>query len=134
MEFCMFVLVFLFIHFNHCGPVNVQQHRLENDDFGQQPTDDDQNKTDNIEIGSVEILEAPYKSENDEKLYRAIRLNNGLTALLISTPQRHTLVERNGNGTQVHTHQRSAAVSLAVDVGSLSDPRDAQGLAHLIGI
>lgn len=135
MEFCIFVL-FLFIDLNQSEPANVQRIQLGNDDFDQQPTvssNKNQNKSDNSEIGSVEVLEAPYKSENDEKLYRAIRLNNGLTALLVSTPQRHTLVDSYENVTQVHTHQKKAACSMLVDVGSLSDPRDVQGLAHLVG-
>ncbi|XP_013184144.2 nardilysin [Amyelois transitella] len=36
----------------------------------------------------VEVLPAPIKSEADNKLYKTIRLENGLTALLISDPSR----------------------------------------------
>lgn len=132
MEFYIFVL-FLVIDLNHCEPANVQRIKLGNDDFDQQPTVSS-NKNDNSEIGSVELLEAPYKSENDEKLYRAIRLNNGLTALLVSTSQRHTLVDSYENITQKHTHQKKAACSILVDVGAISDPPDVQGLAHFVGI
>ncbi|GBP39358.1 Nardilysin [Eumeta japonica] len=36
----------------------------------------------------VEVLTEPIKSESDKKVYRTIRLENGLTALLISDPSR----------------------------------------------
>lgn len=132
MKFCICVL-FLFINLNHYESANVQRIQLRNDDLDQQSTVSS-NKNDTSEIGSVEVLEAPYKSENDEKLYRAIRLNNGLTVLLVSTSQRHTLVDSYENVTQVHPHQKKAACSMFVDVGALSDPRDVQGLAHFVGI
>ncbi|KAL0818303.1 hypothetical protein ABMA28_008789 [Loxostege sticticalis] len=36
----------------------------------------------------VEVLHEPIKSESDKKVYKTIRLENGLTALLISDPSR----------------------------------------------
>ncbi|XP_049879073.1 nardilysin-like [Pectinophora gossypiella] len=38
----------------------------------------------------IEVLPEPIKSEADKKLYKTIRLENGLTALLISDPSRAT--------------------------------------------
>lgn len=108
----------------------------------------------------IEVMERPDKSENDKKSYRVIRLANGLTALLVSNPAaangvndssaHQTSIEasfassdnenesdesadesdedENGNdGTKL------AACSLCVDVGSFSDPRNIQGLAHFLG-
>ncbi|CAJ0912237.1 16532_t:CDS:2, partial [Entrophospora sp. SA101] len=53
------------------------------------------------------------KSENDDRSYRLIRLNNELEALLIHDPE---------------TDKSSAA--LDVHVGQLSDPDNLEGLAH----
>lgn len=132
MEFCIFVLFLFIIYLNHCEPASVQRIQLRNDDFDQQPTVSS-NKNDNSEIGSVEVLEAPYKSENDENMYRAIRLNSGLTVLLVSTPQQHTLDDGYENVTKVHTHQKKAVGNMLVDVGAFSDPPNAKGMAHLVG-
>lgn len=121
-------------------------------------------------MSSIEVMETPDKSENDKKLYRVIRFENGLKALLISDPtqmvvtdetvvterelkHRHEAAavseddddddeetdseqsddeESEDNG---HKEKRSklAACSLCVDVGSFSDPREVQGLAHFLG-
>ncbi|KAL4712331.1 hypothetical protein ACJJTC_001492 [Scirpophaga incertulas] len=43
----------------------------------------------------VEILAEPIKSESDKKLYKTIRLENGLTALLISDPSRPVVDDAN---------------------------------------
>uniref|UniRef100_A0A8D8HZA3 Insulin-degrading enzyme n=1 Tax=Culex pipiens TaxID=7175 RepID=A0A8D8HZA3_CULPI len=53
------------------------------------------------------------KSQQDNRLYRGLRLSNGLKVLLISDP----------------TTDKSAA-ALAVEVGHLSDPDEIPGLAH----
>ena len=53
------------------------------------------------------------KSPEDSRLYRGVTLDNGLRALLISD----------------ESTDKSAA-SLDLNVGSMSDPRDLQGLAH----
>ncbi|KAG9318651.1 Metalloenzyme, LuxS/M16 peptidase-like protein [Chiua virens] len=53
------------------------------------------------------------KSQFDQRQYRVIRLDNGLTAMLVHDP-----------------HTENAAASLDVAVGHLSDPDDMPGLAH----
>lgn len=53
------------------------------------------------------------KSSNDDRAYRLIRLDNGLECLLVSDP----------------TTDKSAA-GISVRVGHLSDPENAQGMAH----
>ncbi|KIK90629.1 hypothetical protein PAXRUDRAFT_831530 [Paxillus rubicundulus Ve08.2h10] len=53
------------------------------------------------------------KSQLDEREYRVIRLENGLTAMLVHDP-----------------NTENAAASLDVAVGHLSDPDDMPGLAH----
>lgn len=55
------------------------------------------------------------KSPNDPRLYRAITLENQLQVVLISDP----------------TAEKSSA-ALSVDVGWLNDPKQQQGLAHLL--
>ena len=57
----------------------------------------------------------PIQSPNDTRAYRALELNNGLKALLISDPE----TDR-------------AAASLEVGVGSGDDPEHSQGLAHFL--
>lgn len=118
-----------------------------------------------VQKNETEILEAPDKSETDKKLYRVIRLCNGLKALLIYDPvmDTKTIADFSGcnlklNGTNVNAavtseddeseseasddeedatddenREKLAACSLSVDVGSFSDPRDVQGLAHFLG-
>jgi len=55
------------------------------------------------------------KSPNDAREYRAIRLENGLRAVVVSDPE-----------------AEKAAASLDVAIGSGSDPADRQGLAHFL--
>lgn len=124
----------------------------------------------------IEVLETPDKSENDKKSYRVIRLENGLTALLISDPYRNSMekeqitdkhsrkrkwedtkdandvqkIETNGgndvkpyfegktyedaiNDAHQEEPEKLSACSICVDVGSFSDPRNVQGLAHFLG-
>ncbi|XP_013146109.1 PREDICTED: nardilysin-like isoform X2 [Papilio polytes] len=45
----------------------------------------------------VEVLPEPIKSASDKKLYKTIRLKNGLTALLISDPSRPVNQENNSS-------------------------------------
>lgn len=52
-------------------------------------------------------------SPNDQRLYRAVTLGNGLRVLLVSDPD-----------------ATAAAVALSVHVGHYSDPEDLPGLAH----
>ena len=64
-----------------------------------------------LAVSAADII----KSENDPRNYRALVLDNGLKAIVVSDP-----------GTDM------AAASLSVDVGSGADPRDRQGLAHFL--
>lgn len=84
-----------------------------------------------INMDSVEILKAPYKLEHDKKSYRLIRLSNGLTALLVSTQE--DSFDKNNVARNVASPRIRPACDLHVDVGSFSDPRDVQGLAHFVG-
>lgn len=61
------------------------------------------------------IPEAIRKSEKDPREYQAIKLDNGMTVLLVSDPQA--------------TKSLSA---LTIPVGSLDNPRNQQGLAHYL--
>lgn len=58
---------------------------------------------------------AVYRSPNDERQYRYVRLANGLDVLLISDPEAD-----------------KAAASLSVNVGSFDNPPDREGLAHFL--
>ncbi|XP_050431882.1 insulin-degrading enzyme isoform X2 [Adelges cooleyi] len=58
-------------------------------------------------------IENIEKSIGDSRVYRGLKLKNGLTALLISDPDTD-----------------KSAASLSVAVGSLSEPKDLPGLAH----
>ncbi|XP_063896410.1 nardilysin [Helicoverpa armigera] len=53
----------------------------------------------------VEVLPEPIKSDADKKLYKTIRLENGLTALLISDPSRPSL----GNETSSSEEESSGS-------------------------
>ncbi|PRQ34798.1 putative insulysin [Rosa chinensis] len=96
------------------------------------------------------------KSPNDKRLYRVIKLENGLTALLIHDPQVYpqgppdhssdveqreedseAVVE--GEEGEVKTKEeggasqtKKAAAAMCVGIGSFSDPLEAQGLAHFL--
>ncbi|WP_338557885.1 pitrilysin [Erwinia sp. E_sp_B04_7] len=61
------------------------------------------------------IPDAIRKSEKDPREYQAIKLDNGMTVLLVSDPQA--------------TKSLSA---LTIPVGSLDNPRNQQGLAHYL--
>ncbi|MCE8016812.1 peptidase M16 [Halomonas sp. MCCC 1A17488] len=64
---------------------------------------------------AVEEVVLPHVSPHDSRDYRVLRLDNGLTALLVSDPE----ADR-------------AAASLNVGVGSAQDPDDLAGLAHFL--
>ncbi|XP_030040177.2 nardilysin [Manduca sexta] len=109
----------------------------------------------------VEVLPEPTKSVADKKLYKTIKLENGLTALLISDPSRPAEIEssdeeslssedtsddsdsgrseQSGGSDRVpfmrkrdFDEEKLAACALTVGVGSYSDPPDMQGLAHFV--
>ncbi len=67
------------------------------------------------EPGTVEAVTTPRVSPADDRDYRVLTLDNGLTALLVSDPEAD-----------------KAAASLNVDVGSAQDPEDLPGLAHYL--
>lgn len=60
-------------------------------------------------------LAAPIQSPNDPRAYESLRLDNGLQVLLISDPDTD-----------------KAAAALDVNVGSSSDPKGREGLAHFL--
>ena len=64
---------------------------------------------------AVDEVVLPIASPHDERDYRVLQLDNGLTALLVSDP----------------TADRAAA-SMNVGVGSAQDPDDLAGLAHYL--
>ncbi|KAG5339105.1 NRDC protein, partial [Acromyrmex heyeri] len=70
----------------------------------------------------AEHLHQPDKSENDKKEYRAIRLSNGLEALLIS--DKHL--------TTSSSQENKATCSLCVDVGNFSDPPEFPGISYIL--
>ncbi|KAG4065796.1 hypothetical protein HA402_012474 [Bradysia odoriphaga] len=87
----------------------------------------------------LEVLDGPDKVGRDHKHYRVLKLKNGLTALLISDPILHPLdkvvdgVKATGSPNERETDiEKLAACSVSVNVGSFSDPRDIQGMAHFL--
>lgn len=69
-------------------------------------------KTDNSDTHAT-FLPVIEQSQNDDRSYRLVKLDNGLEALVISDPR---------------TDKSAAGIS--VRVGHLSDPENAQGMAH----
>ncbi|WP_067709016.1 pitrilysin [Erwinia sp. ErVv1] len=61
------------------------------------------------------IPETIRKSEKDPRQYQAVRLDNGMTVLLVSDPQ-----------------ATKSLAALTLPVGSLENPRNQQGLAHYL--
>lgn len=98
-------------------------------------------------LSTIEVLETPDSAKNDKKTYRTIRLPNGLTALLISRfvedgsrkdrdkhdASKISVVDGETDSKSDEIESCYAECHLAVDVGTFSDPRDVQGLAHFIG-
>jgi len=85
----------------------------------------------------VQYHDEPDKSDGDKKLYRALSLSNGLRAMLISDPyvedppiQRAS--SESMNSSIEHFHGKLAACAVLVGVGSFSEPRQYQGLAHFV--
>ncbi|XP_017048682.1 nardilysin [Drosophila ficusphila] len=83
--------------------------------------------------GMVKYHEQPDKSEGDPKLYRTLSLSNGLRAMLISDPYIDNQVSSESLGSSAESfHGKLAACAVLVDVGSFSEPREYQGLAHFV--
>ena len=59
------------------------------------------------------------KPASDKKNYKKLTLTNGLQVILISDPTQGAETKEIG-------------VAMSVGVGSFSDPKDRQGLAHLL--
>ena len=68
-----------------------------------------------FKMGSIHMRDGFEQSANDSRRYRAIRLKNDLTALLISDKD----AEKSGAALDVH-------------VGHFSDPDELPGLAHFL--
>ncbi|MBF0196785.1 MAG: insulinase family protein, partial [Planctomycetes bacterium] len=66
-------------------------------------------------ISSAYSLDIPAKHELDKREYRRFVLDNQLKVLLVSDPEMNT-----------------SAAAMDIQVGSLSDPRNRQGLAHFL--
>ncbi|XP_033249666.1 nardilysin-like [Drosophila miranda] len=96
---------------------------------------------------TVQYHEPPDKSDGDKKLYRALSLSNGLRAMLISDPTnnmehtqdvRHHLPAVGDSGSErsnpsmEHFNGKLAACAVLVSVGSFSEPRQYQGMAHFL--
>ncbi|CAB0028359.1 unnamed protein product [Trichogramma brassicae] len=79
-----------------------------------------------------EYLERPKKALCDRKNYRAIKLNNGLTALLVSTLNLGEDDENENHRVDARIDSATAACALCINVGNFSDPREVQGLAHFL--
>lgn len=75
-----------------------------------------------IIVKDFESLELPEKSSSDEKLYRLIKLPNGLKALLV-----HQSIKSKSD-----IKETSSAVCVCIDVGSFEDPFEVQGLSHFL--
>ncbi|XP_017156732.1 nardilysin-like [Drosophila miranda] len=93
---------------------------------------------------TVEYHEPPDKSDADRKLYRALSLSNGLRAMLISVPP-HNIDQTQDvkpsvgdsgsesfNPAVEHSSGITAACAVLVNVGSFSEPRQYQGMAHFL--
>ncbi|XP_078482329.1 insulin-degrading enzyme [Ciona intestinalis] len=61
----------------------------------------------------MSVHDGIVKSDSDKREYRGLQLNNGLKIMLISDPKTD-----------------KSAASMDVNVGSLSDPKELEGLAH----
>ena len=65
---------------------------------------------------NITFLPTPIKGKSDWRNYRAIKLQNGVTCLLINDKE-----------------SKTTSTSCVVNVGASSDPRDLSGLAHFCG-
>ncbi|KAG5318470.1 NRDC protein, partial [Acromyrmex heyeri] len=88
----------------------------------------------------VEYLDSPDKSEYDKAEYRVIKLQNGLTALLISDLEGayydgmsyKNYGKDSSSAKRVEKDVWKAFCGLCVGVGSFSDPPEVPGLAHFL--
>ncbi|XP_017080155.1 nardilysin [Drosophila eugracilis] len=85
----------------------------------------------------VQYHDEPDKSDGDKKLYRALSLSNGLRAILISDPHNEEpsipqVSSESITSSIEHFQGKLAACAVLVGVGSFSEPRQYQGLAHFV--
>ena len=60
------------------------------------------------------------RGQTDPKSYEVLKFTSGFEVLIVSLPTKERIAQ--------------ASVGLCVNVGSFSDPIEAQGLAHFLGI
>lgn len=74
------------------------------------------------------LLDDPVVSLSDRKNYKFLKLQNGLKVLLIK--------QQCDNDDELCRYKKyksnAAAVALCVNVGSFQDPREIQGMSHLL--
>lgn len=109
----------------------------------------------------VLYLDTPDKSENDKKVYKTLKLPNGLLVLLVSDPSpvphdgetttsgettdktssqesdedednTDTSDDSDSDAESEEGNEKLAACALMIDVGSFSDPKEYQGLSHFL--
>lgn len=107
-----------------------KSEKLAGSDVNNKKLKYDEERSSKIHGIKIERLDSPEKHRNDVKHYRLIQLQNGLKALLISDSER----DENDNIIDASNVNGTVVCSLSVSVGSYSDSRNAQGLAHLFGI
>lgn len=84
-----------------------------------------------------QYYDPPDKSEGDKKQYRALSLSNGLRAMLISDPKAEDIPQPAASDASLGSSMEQfkgklAACAVLVTVGSFSEPRQYQGLAHFL--
>ncbi|VDL58985.1 unnamed protein product, partial [Hymenolepis diminuta] len=77
-------------------------------------------------MSNIEII----KPDPDYKIYRYLQLPNGIRVMLISNVKPGETVEPIDD--DKNDEDIESAAALAVQVGSFSDPKEAQGLAHFL--
>lgn len=109
-------LVLLLALMAGCSPSEDQAFQASQDNRSVALGDETQESTAWFVTGDDERSDtAVYRSPADERNYRHITLDNGLSVLLISDPETD-----------------KAAASLSVNVGSFDNPPDREGLAHFL--
>lgn len=71
-----------------------------------------------IHQGPMKFLQNRNKTRDDQKIYQAKVLPNGLKVLIVSDSKK--------------SEPKKSVASMAVKVGVFADPPDLQGLAHLL--
>lgn len=84
----------------------------------------------NVASSDVHLLKNPVVSASDRKDYKFFQLQNGLKVLLIKQP----VSDKSDDEVARLKKYKSniAAVAMCVNVGSFHDPKDVQGMSHLL--